>query len=90
MLTGHDDGLITINIAEADSAERERRRVELGEPYRTLLGHLRHEVGHYYWDVLVRDGGKVEAAARSSATRASTTRRRCSGTTRAARRPTGT
>jgi hypothetical protein len=62
VMTGHDDGLITINIAEADSAERERRRVELGEPYRTLLGHLRHEVGHYYWDRLVRDGGKLEAA----------------------------
>ncbi len=62
VMTGHDDGLITINIAEADSAERERRRLELGEPYRTLLGHLRHEVGHYYWDVLVRDGGKLEAA----------------------------
>ncbi len=62
VMTGHDDGLITINIAEADSAERERRRLELGEPYRTLLGHLRHEVGHYYWDVLVRDGGRLEAA----------------------------
>jgi hypothetical protein len=62
VMTGHADGLVTINIAEADSAERERRRVELGEPYRTLLGHLRHEVGHYYWDVLVRDGGKIEAA----------------------------
>jgi hypothetical protein len=62
VMTGHDDGLITINIAEADSAERERRRLELGEPYRTLLGHLRHEVGHYYWDVLVRDGGHVETA----------------------------
>jgi hypothetical protein len=59
VLTGHADGLITINIAEADSAERERRRVELGEPYRTLLGHLRHEVGHYYWDLLVRDGGRL-------------------------------
>ena len=62
VMTGHDDGLITVNIAEADSAERERRRIELGEPYRTLLGHLRHEVGHYYWDVLVRDGGRIEAA----------------------------
>jgi len=62
VMTGHANGLITINIAEADSAERERRRVELGEPYRTLLGHMRHEVGHYYWDVLVRDGGHVEAA----------------------------
>ena len=36
--------------------------MELGEPYRTLLGHLRHEVGHYYWDVLVRDGGRIEAS----------------------------
>ena len=61
VLTGHDDGLITINIAEADSAEREKRRVELGEPYRTLLGHMRHEVGHYYWDLLVRDGGRIDA-----------------------------
>ncbi|MFO1210882.1 MAG: putative zinc-binding peptidase [Amaricoccus sp.] len=61
VLTGHDDGLITINIAEADSAEREKRRLELGEPYRTLLGHLRHEVGHYYWDLLVRDGGRIDA-----------------------------
>jgi hypothetical protein len=62
VMTGHDDGLITVNVAEADSAERERRRVELGEPYRTLLGHLRHEVGHYYWDLLVRDGGRLDAA----------------------------
>jgi hypothetical protein len=62
VLTGHDDGLITINIAEADSPERERRRVQLGEPYRTMLGHMRHEVGHYYWDLLVRDGGHVAAS----------------------------
>jgi hypothetical protein len=62
VMTGHDDGLITINIAEADSAERERRRVELGEPYRTLLGHLRHEVGHYYWNELVQNGGQIFAA----------------------------
>jgi hypothetical protein len=61
VLTGHDEGLITLNIAEADPAEREKRRVELGEPYRTLLGHLRHEIGHFYWDLLVRDGGKLEA-----------------------------
>jgi hypothetical protein len=61
VLTGHDDGLITLNIAEADPAEREKRRLELNEPYRTLLGHLRHEVGHYYWDLLVRDGGQVDA-----------------------------
>ena len=51
VVTGHSDGLITINIAEADDAEREKRRNQLNEPYRTLLGHLRHEVGHYYWDL---------------------------------------
>lgn len=55
VLTGHADGVITLNIAEADDAERERRRVRLHEPYRTLLGHFRHEVGHYYWERLVRD-----------------------------------
>jgi hypothetical protein len=60
VLTGHDDGLITINIAEADDAERERRRQEMGEPYRTLLGHFRHEVGHYFWSVLIRDGSDIE------------------------------
>jgi hypothetical protein len=51
--TGHSFGLITIDLAEADDAERERRRNRLGEPYRTLLGHFRHEIGHYYWDRLV-------------------------------------
>ncbi|HET9217271.1 MAG TPA: putative zinc-binding peptidase [Terriglobia bacterium] len=50
---GHDRGLITINIAEADSPFREKTRLELGESYRTLLGHFRHEIGHYYWDRLV-------------------------------------
>jgi hypothetical protein len=55
VLTGHADGLITIALVEADDAVRERRRNELGEPYRTLLGHFRHEVGHWYWDQLVRD-----------------------------------
>ncbi len=53
VLTGHDQGLITINIAEADDAERERRRVELREPYRTVVGHFRHEVGHHYWDRMI-------------------------------------
>jgi hypothetical protein len=61
VLTGHANGLITLNIAEADDAERVRRRVELHEPYRTLLGHLRHESGHFYWDRLIRDGGRVAA-----------------------------
>jgi len=60
-LTGHADGVITMNIAEADDAEREKRRTDMHEPYRTLLGHFRHEIGHYYWDRLVDDGGKIEA-----------------------------
>lgn len=55
VMTGHDNGLITLNVAEADSAEREKLRAELGENYRTLLGHFRHELGHYYWDRLIRD-----------------------------------
>ena len=53
VLTGHAGGVITINLAEADDAERERRRGQMGEPYRTLLGHFRHEIGHYYWDRLI-------------------------------------
>ncbi|MDQ1469310.1 MAG: hypothetical protein QOJ99_790 [Bryobacterales bacterium] len=51
--TGHEDGLITMNLKEADDAERTRQRLQLGEPYRTLLGHFRHESGHYFWDRLV-------------------------------------
>lgn len=53
VLTGHADGIITINVEEADNSKRELIREQLHEPYRTLLGHLRHEVGHYYWDRLV-------------------------------------
>ena len=59
VMTGHDDGVVTIALSEADDAERELRRKMMGEPYRTLLGHFRHEVGHYFWDRLVRDGGKL-------------------------------
>jgi hypothetical protein len=51
--TGHAHGVITVNALEADDAVREQTRAALHEPYRTLLGHLRHEVGHYYWDRLV-------------------------------------
>lgn len=53
VMTGHDNGLITINIAEAEDAERERRRHNMGEQYRTLIGHMRHEAGHYYWTTQV-------------------------------------
>jgi hypothetical protein len=55
VFTGHNEGLITINIAEADDPFREKTRQEMGEPYRTLLGHFRHEIGHYYWDRLIKD-----------------------------------
>ncbi len=61
VMTGHDSGLITLAITEADDVERERRRSHMGEPYRTLLGHFRHEVGHYFWDRLVRDRNGQDA-----------------------------
>jgi hypothetical protein len=50
---GHADGVVTLDLAEGDDGHREALRVQLAEPYRTLLGHLRHETGHWYWDVLV-------------------------------------
>lgn len=61
VLTGHARGVITISLTEADDAEREAMRTRLGEAYRTLLGHFRHEIGHYYWDLLVRDGDALDA-----------------------------
>ncbi|MDB5915428.1 MAG: hypothetical protein JWP22_4103 [Ramlibacter sp.] len=61
VLTGHDNGLITLNVAEADDAERIARREAMHEPYRTLLGHFRHESGHYYWDRLIDEGDRNEA-----------------------------
>ncbi|MBU9378624.1 zinc-binding metallopeptidase family protein [Burkholderia gladioli] len=53
VMTGHANGLITLNLAEADDAERERVRAAMHEPYRTLVGHFRHEIGHYYFDRLI-------------------------------------
>jgi hypothetical protein len=55
VMTGHAGGVITLNVAETDDDYREYNRETLKEPYRTVIGHLRHELGHYYWDVLVRD-----------------------------------
>jgi len=60
VLTGHASGLITINVEEADDAKREALRHALREPYRTLLGHFRHEIGHYYWDRLIWDARWLE------------------------------
>ncbi|WCT72603.1 putative zinc-binding metallopeptidase [Sphingomonas naphthae] len=58
--TGHEAGLITLNLIEADDVQREKMRTSLGEPYRTLLGHFRHEVGHYYWSRLIENTPEVE------------------------------
>ncbi len=58
VITGHENGVITLNIEEADEAARVRHKQDLGERYRTLLGHFRHEIGHYYWELLIK--GKEE------------------------------
>jgi hypothetical protein len=58
--TGYASGVITINIAEADDAHREKTRAQLGEKYRSLLGHFRHESGHYYWQRLIASTGWLE------------------------------
>ncbi|MFT3998148.1 MAG: putative zinc-binding peptidase [Asticcacaulis sp.] len=60
-MTGHEEGVISIRAAEADDAVRESVRSQMGEPYRTLLGHFRHECGHFIWNRLVRDAGRLEA-----------------------------
>ena len=53
--TGHDNGLITLNIKEADPVEREKARIQFEEPHRTIVGHFRHELGHYFWETLVKN-----------------------------------
>lgn len=64
VLTGHDNGVVTIALKEGDAVERERMREQMGELYRTPLGHFRHEIGHYYWDRLVRDTDYLEPCRR--------------------------
>jgi len=59
--TGHRTGLITIDLAESDDAHREQLRSQLGEPYRTMLGHFRHEIGHHYWPLLVGSPERTDA-----------------------------
>lgn len=60
VVTGHENGRITLNIAEADPVLREKMRVSMNERYRTLLGHFRHEIGHYYWDCLLQASPLLE------------------------------
>ncbi len=59
LMTGHANGVITILIKEADSVQREQMRKQFLEPYRTLVGHLRHEVGHYFWDRLINTNEQI-------------------------------
>jgi hypothetical protein len=61
VFTGHSEGIITINIAEADDPFREKMREQMGEAYRTVLGHFRHESGHYYWERLVANSSHLES-----------------------------
>ncbi|MBD8079933.1 putative zinc-binding metallopeptidase [Cellulosimicrobium arenosum] len=61
---GHADGVVTIDLSETGDAYRESLRVELGEPYRTMLGHFRHETGHYYWQELVSSSPALLARCR--------------------------
>jgi hypothetical protein len=56
VITGHADGVVTLDLAEGDDVHREQLRVSMDEPYRTLIGHFRHEIGHYYQMVLVGTG----------------------------------
>lgn len=60
VMTGHLDGTITINLSEADDSERERQRGAMGEPYRTLLGHFRHEIAHHYWELLANNENSID------------------------------
>jgi hypothetical protein len=62
--TGHADGVITLDLAEADPVHREQTRSELDEPYRTVLGHMRHEIGHYYQPILAPEGSPAIARCR--------------------------
>ncbi|MEQ9301902.1 MAG: putative zinc-binding peptidase [Cyclobacteriaceae bacterium] len=64
LMTGHAGGVITILLREADSVLREQARRQMLEPYRTLIGHLRHEVGHYFWERLVMVDPKVQSSFR--------------------------
>lgn len=58
VMTGHHNGVITLDLAEGDDVHREQLRISMDEPYRTLLGHFRHEIGHYFYYRLV--GGSAE------------------------------
>lgn len=60
-ITGHLDGVVTLDLAETDDRHRDDLRRRLGEPFRTVIGHLRHEIGHYYWPRLVGQTNEIGA-----------------------------
>ncbi|HUG86618.1 MAG TPA: putative zinc-binding metallopeptidase [Euzebya sp.] len=60
VITGHADGVVTIDVNESDDEVRTRMRARMGEAYRTMLGHFRHEIGHYLWLTMVDRAGRVE------------------------------
>jgi hypothetical protein len=62
--TGQADGVITLDLHETDPAHRERMRMRMSEPYRTVLGHLRHEIGHYYQPILIEPGSDAQSHCR--------------------------
>lgn len=85
-MTGYRDGLVSLRAAEANDDVRERVRVSMAEPYRTLLGHFRHEIGHFYFQQLVK-GAMLEEARALLVMSARTTRQRFRRVTTLAHRP---
>ncbi|MEW9796904.1 zinc-binding metallopeptidase family protein [Alteromonas sp. CYL-A6] len=61
VMTGHNNGTITLNLKEAEDASRIMMRDKMNERYRTLVGHFRHESGHFYWDWLIRDSASLQS-----------------------------
>lgn len=53
VMIGHEAGIVTIDVDETDDARREKARDQLSEPYRTVVGHIRHELGHALFTTLV-------------------------------------
>jgi hypothetical protein len=90
VVTGHYNGVIPLDLAEGDDVHRAQLRIAMDEPHRTLLGHLRHEIGHYYFYRLV--GTSEDYLPRFRALFGDptlTTRRRWTGTTTRVRRRAG-
>ena len=59
-ITGHTEGVVTLDLCEADDVRREELRRRLGEPFRTVIGHLRHEIGHHFWKRLVAQTDAID------------------------------